>query len=353
VKIRTFVFQRADQFVKLKFGLHYRNESDSSAWILEVSHNGTVKEHHDWDARELAFSAFHRCVARYRQQGFVLVVHGVPLQPREPRFTRRDDLEAKLDAAPNDDAAWDALIAAWRDAEDPRGAAVDAIRALTGITDPKAFLRLRKRADEARCELLSALYGALGADDYRLITELARGLVSAVHLEHELHAPGHGTRELVTAVLSDPACRFVQKLSAWEAEGGALLAGLADVGHPHVRDLDLVLAPPGTITLAGTWPNLERLRIAFCNHDVDVSWPADAPTLPALRSFAIQGVLSMETLSTLLSWCGRQPQLADVAIATGGSTYRSDDSRRELARTWFEAGQSASLRQFTCDGYRA
>jgi hypothetical protein len=290
------------------------------AWDV-VTHDGTDVSSKRHRTREAAYGAFHRDIAARKAAGYVLAVDGIAVAPGSSTFASFPELERAIDDDPDDETSWAVLADAWSDAGDPRGACVHAERALVGIADPNVFMANKRAAADAHRARVAALFGPLGADDYRVQIEFRRGLVAAIKLDDEHAARGRPTQELIAQILGNPFARFAHKLEIRNAEHDAISAAGATQRHPALRALVVretyEARPRGRVhfplvLLDRAYPRLQALDL----HVDGLDWRGAA--LPHVTELSINATFSLRDAEVFHAWLATHPAIERVEVRTHG-----------------------------------
>ncbi|MEZ4399239.1 MAG: hypothetical protein R3B06_04425 [Kofleriaceae bacterium] len=266
-----------------------------------------------------AVQALHAEVARRRADGWQLVVDNLAVEALGPAaVSAQPELERQVEHDPTDAVTWGMLAEAWTKAGDPRGACVDLAQPAR-TTDPSEFLRQRAAAAPAQRLRDGHFYGALGDDAYRVVASVARGLVGAVELPYELHAPGRTTARLVELVMTNPFARFLSGLTVRAADVDGVLDVLRSVGARSLQRLsvrqlgDRAGAPIRVGAAIAELPRLRRLVLQL--EHAPVAW--EASPCPSLRELEVDPPGSRAQGLDFLAWIDRQPALESVALGWG------------------------------------
>jgi len=288
------------------------------AWDV-VTHDGADVSSKRHRTREAAYSAFHREIATRKSAGYALAVDGIAVGPGTYTFASVPELERAIDDDPDDETSWDVLADAWSDAGDPRGACVHAERALVGIADPSVFMANKRAAAEAHRARAAALYGPLGADDYRVQLEFRRGLVATIKLADEHAARGRPTEELIATVLGNPFARFAHALELRNAEHDAIAAAGSKQHHPALRELVIHQAYEEQarsrvhfplVLLDRAYPRLEALEL----HVDGLDWRN--AELPHVTDLSIHATFSLRDAEAFHGWLAGHRAIERVEILT-------------------------------------
>lgn len=290
-------------------------------------------------AEEAAEALAHE-VKMKKRQGW----EEVPMPPAEPippaRGASNPELEAMIDASPDDGAAY-AVYGDWLTAQgDPRGEQIALQSRMEDMPHQayEGWAELNVLATRLLLRYREHLLGAALADRAYASPQHTwrRGFLSSLKLHHEqLPSTRAGRVERVTAILTTPATRFLRKLDLlWSMEPDeldAIAAALKGVVRPTVSELLVgfagnldVLWPifPGLKELellgeeirATTFalPALEELRAG--TYDASPLLPAlVASPLPRLRKVT----LALRTLTKAFALlCGTTtlPALTELAL---------------------------------------
>ncbi len=329
------------------------------AWDV-VLHDGTEVSHKRHRTREAAYRAFHRDIAARKAAGYVLAVDGIAVDPGSSTFASFPELERAIDDDPDDETSWAVLADAWSDAGDPRGACIHAERALVGIAEPSVFMANKRAAVDAHRARVAALFGPLGADDYRVQIEFRRGLVATIKLEDEHAARGRPTEELIARVLDNPFARFAHALELRNAEHDTIAAAGAKQHHPALRAL--VVREPYPVDRPGrTYEERPRGRVHFPLVLLDRAYPRlqaldlhvdgldwRGAALPHVTELSINATFSLRDAEAFHAWLATHQAIERVEIRTYGSYAEQRAELNEIHARW--TAWPTSLRRIRWNG---
>lgn len=234
-----------------------------------------------------AAAAFGKAIREKTNKGYKLVEGTGPERPPLPASpsapeARNADLEAAIEADPDDEQAY-LVYGDWLQGQgDPRGELIALQAAMKRESDPGRFLGLRRRETELLETHKPALYGPILEHLGTLEVTWRYGWIHAGALLRpwQPNQPGPTSGTVLKALLGAPSARFLQELTIPSpyspADGGfeGLLPLLLDVPRPRTLRV-LHLAHPkyqsetecydvrvGDATgLVSAFPQLERLGI--------------------------------------------------------------------------------------------